>query len=555
MQAPLRTLLSLMTTLALLGGCGGGGGDAPPQAGTPDAGAATTSFVAVGSSASTVSLGWKPVAGASGYVVERKSGTAAYASIATLDADADHFVDAGLDRNTAYSYRLRANGAAVEVEQTATTVEEAAVISAAGTPVGALVASTFGAAGGRLESADGTVAVEVPAGALAADTSVSLQAITNTAPGGQDDGVHLRVDGALAKPLTLTLKYAPEMAAHADGLGVAVQGADGSWLSLPVQNIDKTARSVSVRLPARGPAVAGTALARAQRAAAPAAASVSMDFHVIRFLSFYLSPREATVELGKTRVLVPYAHTKGVIGHICLPDDAIGCLPMPLLGTQEIPFENQKAGFTRKWYVFAEEGGNAALGTVTPRANVGATYKAPAQLPDPNPVWVSFVSVNDKTGRSVTLSSKITIKEPVWTGIVRGSLSADGGDIAFTFSSQAVWTLDGGDGTRFSANGTQTVSVVNITCSGVASPGSIELPPGALVIDRSVNPARYSLDVGSIWRTTITATCPGHGTASVPMDVPGRLVIEGTLNGDGSTIEGTAVQNGVSWDWALTSQL
>jgi len=552
-----RAARLIMTSLALAGlltACGGGGSagsaDAPP-AGDPGA-VASPELVALGSSASTVSLGWARVAGASGYTVERKSGAAAYAPVATLAADASHFLDEGLEKNTEYSYRLVAAGTPqpAVAEQVATTGEEPAVVTAAGVPIGTPITQTIGAGGGRLVSADGTVSVEVPPGALAADAELRLQAITNTAPDGQGDGVRLQVEGVLAKPLTLTLAYAEAMAPHADGLGVALQRADGSWLSLPITQLDKANRAVSVQLD-------GLAQSKTKQiAGARAAASVTLDFQIVTYQNFYLSPREATVEVGKTQVLVPYAHTKGVIGTICVPDAEFGCFPMPLIGSQEIPFENAKTGYTRKWYVFAEEGGDAVSGTVTPRGTLGATYKAPDRAPTPNPVLVSFVSVHAKSGRSVTVTSKITVKEPVWTGILLGTLTVPGGDIGFSFSAQAVWTLEaGGDGSRFVANGTQSVGVINFTCFGTASPASAPLPPGALVIDRSVTPARYTLDVGSIWRTNIAASCPGHGSTTVGMDVPGRLVVEGTVSGDGTAINGTTVQNGVAWDWALTSQL
>jgi hypothetical protein len=544
--------------LSMLVGCGGGGdggdsGGASPAAGDSgvEAPAAAPGFVALGSSASTVSLGWTAVAGASGYTVERKSGAGAYAPVATLGADAVSFLDDGLEKNTTYAYRLRVAGTPRQAEQTATTLEAAPVVTAAGAPKGSASSTTIGINGGRVVSADGTVTVDVPAGALAHDTELRWQPMTNTAPDGQGDGVHVQLDGALAKPLTLTMTYPEALAPNADGLGVALQRADGSWVSLPVRQVDKTLRALSVQLDGLEQRAATR-----QAASARAAASVTLDFRVVLFQNFYLSPREATVEVGRTQLLVPHAHTKGVIGTVCVPDPEFGCLPMPIIGAQEIPFDNTKAGYTRKWFVFAEEGGDAASGTVTPRGTLGAIYKAPGRAPSPNPVLVSFTSVHDKSGRSVTVTSKITVKEPVWTGILHGTLTVPGGDIGFSFSAEAVWTLAAdGDGARFVASGPQSVSVIPFTWFGTASPASAALPPGALVIDRSVSPARYTLDVGSTWHTRIAGTCPGHGSATVGMDVPGRLVVEGTLSGDGTAINGSTVLNGVVWEWALTSQL
>lgn len=541
----------LLLSLALLAGCGGGGGGGSDTPAGGDDPASAPTLVALGSSANTVSLAWRPVAGAGGYTVERKRATGAYTPVATLGADAIHFLDGDLEKNTTYTYRLGVAGTTQQAEQSATTSEDVAVVTAAVTPKGTPHVQSLGAGGGRINLADGTVAIDVPAGALEGDAELRLQPVTNTAPDGRGDGVHLHVAGTLARPLTLTLAYDAALDGQADGLGVALQRADGSWLSLPLLAVDKDKRTMTVRLDAHHVAPKAT-----QSAGRAAAANVSLDFYVIAYLNFYLAPRTATVEVGKTRVLVPYAHTKGVIGTLCLPDEELGCLPMPLIGTQEVPFENSKAGYTRKWYVFAEEGGDAVSGTVTPRASVGATYKAPAEAPDVNPVVVSFVSVHNKSGRRVTLSSTITVKAPVWTGTLHGTLTAPGGTLGFTLTAEAVWTaLPGSNGTRFVANGTQSLATIDLGCNGVVSPATVALPPGALEVDRSVEPARYTMDIGSIWRSAVTATCPGQGSTTVAFDVPARLVVEGTVSGDGTLIKGNTVQNTVAWDWAFTSEL
>jgi hypothetical protein len=541
----------LCLAIALLAGCGGGGGDgdAAGDGGDPPA---ALSLVAVGSSARTVSLAWRPAAGASGYTVERRTGHGAYAPIANLGADAIHFLDDGLEPNTAYTYRLGVAGSDRRAEQSATTGDAVAIATGVPALHGAPRSRTLGAAGGRVASADGSVVVEVPAGALAGDTELQLQPTANPVPDGHGDGVLLRVAGDLARPLTLRLPYAAVLDANADGLGVAVQRADGSWLSLPLLAVDKERRMLTVRLDA--PLVAQDTRP-AGAAAAAAAASVSLHFYLVTYQNFYLSPREATVDVGRTREFVPYARTKGVIGHICTPDEDFGCLPYPLIGSEKAAFENSKPGYARKWYVFAEEGGTAALGTVTPSGTVGATYQAPDEVPEPNPVIVSFESVHTKTSRRVWLSAKVTVKAPVWTGTVSGVLSVPQGDLGFRFTAEGVWTpVAGSQGTRYTATGTQTLSVIPMGCTGTVSPATVALPPGALVIDDSTTPARYSLDVGSVWRSALTGSCPGHGSATVAFDVPGRLVVDGTLTRNGTTLEGFAALNGIAWDWALTRQ-
>lgn len=542
--------------LSLLAACGGGGGSGTPGNGNGTDTPVALSLTALGSSARTTSLAWTPVAGASGYTLERRTADSAWATIATLDAADDRYIDDGLVQETTYTYRLVAQGiAATPAEQAATTSADAPLVTAAAASLGGTPeAGELDAAGGSVASADGSVRVTLPAGALAARTTVSLQRTANPVPDGQGDGVRVHVDTMPSQPLTLTLRYDAALDANADGLGLALQRADGSWLSLPVTAIDKARRTLSATIaPSMAARETATGLARPASARA-AAASVGLEFSVIKYLNFHLAPRESVVETGKTQLLVPYARTLVAIGHICLPDEEFGCIPMPLLDKREIPFENQKAGYTRQWFVFADEGGTPALGTITPRATSGAVYQAPAQEPTPNPVIVSFRSTHQKSGRVLTLSASIRVREPVWTMTLHGVLEQSA-DIGFAFSAEAVWTRVPGSENTYEATGTQSVHVINITCSGSASPGTVPLPPGALTIDRSVEPARYTLDVGSVWNSVVTGTCPGHGTASVGITVPGRLVVEGTVGGNGTTIEGTTSQNHITWDWALTNQL
>jgi hypothetical protein len=185
---------------------------------------------------------------------------------------------------------------------------------------------------------------------------------------------------------------------------------------------------------------------------------------------------------------------------------------------------------------------------------VGALYTAPHRAPTPNPVLVVFRSRHDKSGRSIELSAPVKVTEPVWTGILHGTMGG-AADLGFSFSAEAVWTLDAASDDEFHASGTQSVHVINITCTGSASPATVPLPPGLLKIDRSTTPAHYTLDVGSLWNTVITGTCPGVGTASVGMVVPGEVQAQGSVSADGTRIDGSATLNNIQWEWSLSSQL
>jgi hypothetical protein len=545
-----RGLIAAAIT-TLLAACGG--------TGTPDGGSGTSlSLQAQGNSAHTVTLSWTRVPGASGYTLERRSdNTVAWVLIATLNEGDNSYLDDRLAPNTAYSYRVAAQGgtAAATARSTTRTTADALLMTAV--PAALNTASdnaSLGPEGGAISTNDGAVRLSLLPGALAGSTAVNLQATTNPVPDGQGAGVRVRLSALPTQPMSLSLRYEPAMDRQADGLGVALQRADGSWLTLPVNAIDKTERRLTATL---APAMLAREAARPQQSSvhktALAAASVGVEFHVVRYLNLHLVPREATIATGATQLLVPYAYTFGTIGNLCIPEEEFGCIPSPLVEKREVPFDNQKAGFSRKWLVFADEGGAPGLGTVTPRAGSGAVYRAPQQEPEPNPVLVSFVSKHLASGRTVTLTASIRVNEPVWTMIMQGRLNQIE-DIGFAYGAEGIWTREAGNAGTYRVTGTQSVTVINGTCSGTASPDSVPLPPGALVIDRNAQPARYRLDVGSVWNTVVTAVCPdGQGSATAP--VFGQLVVEGTLSLDGTTIEGSTSQFGVTWQWALTSRL
>jgi hypothetical protein len=101
-----------------------------------------------------------------------------------------------------------------------------------GTPAGAAVTSTIGPGGGMVLSADGRVELRFPANALAADTDITIQPVSNTAPGGRGLSYHLMPDGIKFKiPVSLIFHYTP-----ADENGtlpflfyIASQDSTGVW--------------------------------------------------------------------------------------------------------------------------------------------------------------------------------------------------------------------------------------------------------------------------------------------------------------------------------------
>ena len=93
--------------------------------------------------------------------------------------------------------------------------------SAPGTPIGDPTTDGVGTPGGVLASTDGFLVIEVPAGALPAATQVTVQEVTNLAPGGVGAAWKLGPEGtSFAKPVALTF-YAGPIGRPVDELTVA----------------------------------------------------------------------------------------------------------------------------------------------------------------------------------------------------------------------------------------------------------------------------------------------------------------------------------------------
>jgi hypothetical protein len=101
-----------------------------------------------------------------------------------------------------------------------------------GQPTGNAVSKQIGAAGGSLSSANGRVTLTIPAGALSANTTISIQPVENTAPNGIGESYDFLPNGQqFAKPVTVTLKYTDaDLAGTApEVLQFGFQNAQNAW--------------------------------------------------------------------------------------------------------------------------------------------------------------------------------------------------------------------------------------------------------------------------------------------------------------------------------------
>ncbi|NCU04453.1 MAG: hypothetical protein GXC73_10755 [Chitinophagaceae bacterium] len=125
------------------------------------------------------------------------------------------------------------------------------LVTAAGTPDEATaVQKNIGAAGGTISSADGSLTVSIPQGALTANQTIAVQRISNTNPLGASKGYRITPHNTVfAKPVTISFTYSNDDLAGAvpEALGIAYQDAQGVWQSINAVTVDKTAKKISVQ--------------------------------------------------------------------------------------------------------------------------------------------------------------------------------------------------------------------------------------------------------------------------------------------------------------------
>ena len=118
-----------------------------------------------------------------------------------------------------------------------------------GTAVGNPVTKTIGAAGGTVISPDGTLELNIPAGALTANTDIKIEPVTNELPGGIGLAYDLLPDGTkFKKEVTLTFHYKKQdINGDPFSLFIAFQDSAGIWLAdMDHRNFDTTANTISL---------------------------------------------------------------------------------------------------------------------------------------------------------------------------------------------------------------------------------------------------------------------------------------------------------------------
>ncbi|MEO5562248.1 MAG: hypothetical protein ABIR18_02410, partial [Chitinophagaceae bacterium] len=251
------------------------------------------------------------------------------------------------------------------------------IATAAGQPDGEKTEAKIGKDGGSLKSSDNRIELFFPAGALSANKTISIQPVTNLAQGGIGKGYRMEPSGIqFNQPVKLVYHYtdtetegdSPEL------MGLATQDDKGFWHQLSKIETDTTAKTITGN---------------------------------IKHFSLYnpqwrilLQPRYPRMKVSKeNRIILAIAPKEN--GN-----------PEPGEISQAFDFVFGDIGeFRNKWYVNGVLNGSAAVGYMSNQTFQSEMYKAPAQVPNNNPVKISveIYSFNTVTSKPFRKSCNVLI--------------------------------------------------------------------------------------------------------------------------------------------------
>lgn len=270
------------------------------------------------------------------------------------------------------------------------------VITEVGKPVGTASSSSIGPQGGFLHSDDGKLTVSIPADALTAATTISIQPITNEGPLGVGLAYRLQPEGVtFKKPVTLTFHYDDNQVAGipADFFWIITQAGNGSWNAMLKSVVDLGHKTVSTET------------------------THFSDWALGRFINLALEPSASTIQKGSSVEL----RVAGFVRDQAIPEDEELAPLVPITGDGEgltpltpiPPIESRLMDFKVKQWTLNGLGApiSNSNGSLNATKNK-ATYKAPNTKPSTNPVAVSVtLESNNKEGRksSYMLTSSISV--------------------------------------------------------------------------------------------------------------------------------------------------
>lgn len=292
------------------------------------------------------------------------------------------------------------------------TPEPEPTITPVGTIDGTAITKTIGSAGGGVMSADGEVELIIPSGALATNTDITIQPITNNIPTGRGKAYRFTPDGQqFSKDITIKFHYTEEDAAvtKPEYMQVAFQNADGTWKVVDKVTNDVAAKTIN--------------------------ASVNHFTDFSQFDIMRLIPASAYLKTGQTE------------------NFAISYVGMS--GENMLTFGLQLLTEPAAWKANGVTNGNTTHGTIQSTAPVKATYTAPATSPAINPVVVSAEINIPFTVDGVRFNK----------GILTANAFIIGGKYSLLIESSADIGIGTGEKFRVNDNVTFTINLVGATAT------------------------------------------------------------------------------------------
>jgi hypothetical protein len=246
------------------------------------------------------------------------------------------------------------------------------VVRPVGAPTGPAITKQVGANGGFISNHDGSMKVTIPAGALADATTISVEPIENTNPGGIGMGYRLLPHGiTFLKPVSITFSYEAmsQQVSYAQALGIAFQDEKGIWQYLAEPVINTNNKTITVN------------------------STHFSDWTLMLWM--FLTPQTADVDVNgqvalKAVRVLPTAIEGDILVPLVPPED--GSIPVG----EQVALEKK---YIKKW--------DLAGAGVLESEGAAATYFAPAAVPPDNPVAVTL-ALNLKSA-AVTLITAINI--------------------------------------------------------------------------------------------------------------------------------------------------
>jgi hypothetical protein len=364
----------------------------------------------------------------------------------------------------------------------------APLVTPVGEPTGPATTVEIGPDGGRAASPDGSIAIDIPPGAVAATTAITLQPITSGVPGTIGSAWRLGPEGqTFAVPVTITFAYDPAVIGDygPDALVVSFHNAEGGWNVVPVTATDAAAHTVSVQSP-----------------------------HFSDWIleaSFSLAPfPDTSIATGETLELEAWWCTPDLDNcqDVTAPTCQLEC-------ATDIPFGLE-------WSVNGIAGGTVDDGLIAQvDGRPGAIFTAPNRAPEPNKVQVAARCIEDCSQHGTVIAfTHVTIEDkPYYVGHVNieRQLSTAAGTLSTTSTATVTFAYDVNDGQYHPKSGDlhATYDSADASCSTTTSyDGTLGHDDGLLVFAGTVY-AFNGYTPGAVFTGTVTC-----GTDSEAVTLP-----------------------------------